>query len=129
LTWRCSQRPLDLDLAMEVLPMRFDSSLSSAILIALLAGCASSNNAGSQGPSTADLAKLTTGKTTTDEVKTLLGPPLRVTRFDRMDRNVWEYRRYHDPMDEHHIAVQFSSDGIVREVLVLKDYNREPCGP
>ncbi len=32
-------------------------------------------------------------------------------------------------MDELHIAVQFSSDGIAREVLALKDYNREPCGP
>ena len=109
--------------------MRFDSSLSNAILIALLAGCASVPGAGGQGPSTADLARLTTGKSTTDQVKSVLGPPLRVTRYDRMGRDVWEYRRYNDPMDEHHIAVQFSSDGIVREVVVVKDYNREPCGP
>jgi hypothetical protein len=46
-----------------------------------------------------------------------------------MDRDVWEYRRYNHPMDERHIAVQFSSDGIAREVLSLKDYSREPCGP
>ena len=45
-----------------------------------------------------------------------------------MQRDVWEYRRYDDPMDERQIAVQFSPDGIVREVLVLKDYSREPCG-
>jgi outer membrane protein assembly factor BamE (lipoprotein component of BamABCDE complex) len=109
--------------------MRFDSSLSSAILIALLAGCASVPGPGGQGPSTADLARLTTGKSTADQVKSVLGPPLRVTRYDRMGRDVWEYRRYNDPMDEHHIAVQFSSDGIVREVVVVKDYNREPCGP
>jgi outer membrane protein assembly factor BamE (lipoprotein component of BamABCDE complex) len=114
---------------MEVLPVRFDSSLSSAILIVLLAGCASANNAGGQGPSETDLAKLSAGKTTADEVKALLGPPQRMSRFDRMDRNVWEYRRYNDPMDEKHISVQFSADGIVREVVVVKDYNREPCGP
>jgi|SRR5688572_1079627 hypothetical protein len=114
---------------MEVLPMRFDSSLSSAILIALLAGCATTNNAGGQGPSDADLAKLTAGKTTADEAKSLLGPPLRVSRFDRMGRDVWEYRRYSDPMDEKYISLQFSSDGVMREVVVVKDYNREPCGP
>ena len=109
--------------------MRFDSSLCSAILIVLLAGCASAGSPGGQGPSTADLARLSAGKSTTDEVKSILGPPLRVTRFDRMGRDVWEYRSYNDPMDERHIAVQFSRDGIVREVVVVKDYNREPCGP
>ena len=108
--------------------MRFDSSLSSAILIALLAGCATTNTTGGQGPSDADLAKLTAGKSTTNEVKALLGPPLRVSRFDRMGRDVWEYRRYNDPMDEKSISVQFSSDGIMREVVVVKNYNREPCG-
>ena len=47
---------------------------------------------------------------------------MRVTRFDRMQREVWEYRRYENPTDERQIAVQFSPDGIVREVLALKDY-------
>jgi hypothetical protein len=111
---------------MEALPMRFDSSLSSAILLVLLAGCAAP---GGQGPSQADLAKLTAGRSTSDEVKSVLGPPLRVTRNDRMERNVWEYRRYNDPSEEYLVAVQFSPDGIVREVVVVKDYNREPCGP
>jgi len=45
-----------------------------------------------------------------------------------MDRDAWEYRRYNDPMDEHYVTVQFSPDGIVREVVVVKDYSREPCG-
>ena len=49
--------------------------------------------------------------------------------IDRLQRDVWEYRRYEDPFNEYHVAVQFSPDGVVREVLVLKDYNREPCGP
>jgi len=108
--------------------MRREFCLRSAILLAAaLAGCASAG-AGGQGPATEDLAKLQVGKTTSAEVRTLLGAPRRVTRFDRMDRDVWEYRRYSDPTDERLVAVQFSSDGIVREVLVLKDYNREPCG-
>ncbi len=75
-----------------------------------------------------DLGKLAPGTTTTSEVTKLLGPPLRVSRYDRLQRDIWEYRRYVDPLDVHHIAVQFSLDGIVREVLVLKDYNNEPCG-
>ena len=96
---------------------------------ALLPGCASTGtNAGGQGPSMEDLAKVTPGASTTGDVQKLLGTPLRVTRFDRTQRDVWEYRRYVDPMDDRYVSVQFSPDGIVREVLVLKDYSREPCG-
>jgi outer membrane protein assembly factor BamE (lipoprotein component of BamABCDE complex) len=111
--------------------MRPESSLRRAIfLAALLPGCAATpDNAGGQGPSTADLAKLSMGRTTADEVKAILGQPVRSSRFDRLQRDVWEYRRYEDPFNEYHVAVQFSPDGVVREVLVLKDYNREPCGP
>jgi outer membrane protein assembly factor BamE (lipoprotein component of BamABCDE complex) len=95
-----------------------------------MAGCAAMDaKSGGQGPDMQTLGKLTPGVTTTGQVQELIGPPLRTTRFDRMQRDVWEYRRYDDPMSEYHIAVQFSPDGIVREVLVLKDYNREPCGP
>ena len=99
------------------------SCLAAAIV---LQGCAATG--GGQGPSDADLAKVIIGKTTAPEVRTLLGPPLRTTGFARMERDVWEYRRYNDPMDEWHIAVQFSKDGVVREVVALKDRNREPCG-
>ncbi len=110
--------------------MRRKSSLSAAIfLAAVLAGCASQpQNAGGQGPSQADLARLTAGTTTADQVKAILGPPVTTARFDRMQRDVWEYRRYEDPFNEFHISVQFSADGIVREVVVVKDYTREPCG-
>jgi outer membrane protein assembly factor BamE (lipoprotein component of BamABCDE complex) len=101
--------------------------LSSCFVLAIvLQGCATAG--GGQGPSDADLAKLIIGKTNAAEVRTLLGPPLRTTGFARMERDVWEYRRYNDPMDERHIAVQFSPDGVVREVVVVKDYTRELCG-
>jgi len=111
--------------------MRRQSNLCYAIVLAaLLPGCASTDGrSGGQGPSPEELGKIRPGVTTTGDVKALLGPPIRVTRFDRMERDVWEYRRYNDPMDELHIAVQFSPDGIVREVLALKDYSREPCSP
>lgn len=111
--------------------MRRQSNLCYAIVLAaLLQGCASGDSrSGGQGPSTEDLRKLAPGTTTTGEVRALLGAPIRVARFERLERDVWEYRQYRDPMDEYHVAVQFSPDGIVREVLVLKDYTREPCGP
>jgi len=110
--------------------MRSNVSLTVlALALLLLQGCGGmGSKAGGQGPSTDDLGKIQVGVTTAGDVKTLLGPPIIVARFDRMDRDVWEYRRYNDPMDEHHIAVQFSPDGIVREVVVVKDYTREPCG-
>lgn len=110
--------------------MRWQFSLTGAILLAALAsGCASTGAwQGGQGPSMEDLGKLTVGVTTAAEVRTLLGPPLSVSQFDRQQREVWAYRRYVDPFDDRHVAVQFSRDGIVREVLVLRDFNREVCG-
>lgn len=96
------------------------------LLAIFLQGCAATS--GGQGPSAEDLARLVAGVSTTAEVRALLGPPLRVSRLDRQQREVWSYRRYVDPFDDRHVSVQFSPDGIVREVLVLKDYNREVCG-
>ena len=110
--------------------MRLNFSLNVlSLTLLLLSGCAGvETKAGGQGPSMEDLARIHAGMTTAGDVKALLGPPISVTRFNRMDRDVWEYRRYNDPMDERYIAVQFSRDGVAREVVVVKDYNREPCG-
>ncbi len=109
--------------------MRFRASLIGMLCPLLVAGCAASGvQAGGQGPDLRTLGKIRPGETSSAQVRELLGPPLRVTRFDRLQRDVWEYRRYEDPTDDRQVAVQFSSDGIVREVIVLKDYNREPCG-
>ena len=100
--------------------MRLHASLNAMIGLLLLSGCAAMDGrSGGQGPTPEEPGRIRPGVTTTGEVKALLGPPIRATRFDRMERDVWEYRRYNDPMDEHHIAVQFSPDGIVREVLVI----------
>ena len=110
--------------------MRYLASLIALPWLFVLAGCATSGvQPGGQGPDLQTLSKIVPGETSAAQIRELLGPPLRVTRFDRMQRDVWEYRRYENPTDERQIAVQLSGDGIVREVLVLKDYNREPCGP
>jgi outer membrane protein assembly factor BamE (lipoprotein component of BamABCDE complex) len=110
--------------------MRYRASLIGLLCQLLMAGCAAAGvEPGGQGPDLQTLSRIVTGQTTSAQVRELLGPPLRVTRFDRMQRDVWEYRRYENPTDERMIAVQFSGDGVVREVIVLKDYNREPCGP
>ncbi len=72
----------------------------------------------------ANVAKLVRGATTAREVRELLGPPPITTRLPRLQRDVWEY-----PMDTiampHLLFVQFSPDGIVREVFKMKEYSAD----
>jgi hypothetical protein len=73
----------------------------------------------------ANIAKLVRGTTTAREVRELFGPPSTTGRLPRLERDVWEY-----PMDNiampYVLYVQFSADGIVREVFKMKDYSAEP---
>ena len=73
----------------------------------------------------ANIARLVLGTTTAREVRELFGPPPTTTRLPRLQRDVWEY-----PMDPismpYLLLVQFSYDGIVREVFKMKDYSAEP---
>lgn len=73
----------------------------------------------------ANIARLVRGTTTVREVRELFGPPATTTRLPRLQRDVWEY-----PMDNiampYLLLVQFSPDGIVREVFKIKDYAAEP---
>lgn len=76
----------------------------------------------------ANIAKVVNGTWTTREVRELFGPPSRTTRYARLERDVWEY-----PMDPrwmpYLLTVQFSADGVVREVYKIKDYQTEgPSG-
>jgi len=76
----------------------------------------------------ANMAKLVNGTSTTRDVRELFGPPSRTTHYARLERDVWEY-----PMDPRWnpflLTVQFSADGIVREVYKIKDYQTEgPSG-
>lgn len=58
---------------------------------------------------------------TTKEVRALLGPPVEIVRFERMQRDVWTYR-WKEFTDYWELDVQFSYDGVVREVLNLREY-------
>lgn len=73
----------------------------------------------------ANTEKLLAGTTTRAQVRELLGPPGIVSRLPRQQREVWEYKWLH--YDEKRILwVQFSDDGIVREVLNMRDFAAEP---
>jgi hypothetical protein len=73
----------------------------------------------------ANIARLVLGTTIAREVRELFGPPATTTRFPRLERDVWEYHM--DPISMPYLLlVQFSDDGIVREVFKIKDYSAEP---
>ena len=75
----------------------------------------------------ANIATLVAGTTTAREVRELFGPPPTTQRLPRLQRDVWEY-----PMDiramPHLLVVQFSADGIVREVYKLIDDAAQSSG-
>lgn len=75
-----------------------------------------------------NLAKLVAGTTTAKEVRELLGPPWRTSHNFLKDHDVWDYRMYNAVQVEHNLSVQFSADGLVREVILLRDYRNEPGG-
>jgi len=65
---------------------------------------------------------------TTKDVRALLGPPYETVRFERQQRDVWSYR-WQEYSDRWMLSVQFSYDGIVREVINLRDPEFMPVGP
>ena len=75
-----------------------------------------------------NLGKLVPGVTTAKETRELLGPPWRTSHNFMRDRDVWDYRMYNDARAEHNLSVQFSADGLVREVMLLRDFRNEPGG-
>lgn len=72
-----------------------------------------------------NLARLVPGQTTAAQVRELLGPPWQVTRMARQERDVWSYRMQDNALVRHDLYVQFSADGVVREVIMLRDYVNE----
>lgn len=74
------------------------------------------------------LPKLVPGTSTAAQVREDFGPPGFITRFDRLQRDVWQYRMWGASQEPYYLYVQFSYDGMLREVLFLKDYNKEPGG-
>ncbi|MDX1374667.1 MAG: hypothetical protein R3357_03825 [Burkholderiales bacterium] len=58
---------------------------------------------------------------TTKEVRALLGPPIEFVRFERQARDVWTYR-WREYGEYWGLHVQFSYDGVVREVLQIQEH-------
>ncbi len=75
-----------------------------------------------------NLKYLVAGQTTTKETRELFGPPWRIIRFERQQRDVWDYRMYNSVQVEYILSVQFSGDGLVREVLFMRDQRYERDG-
>jgi hypothetical protein len=69
----------------------------------------------------ANLARLTLGSSRTGDVRDLFGPPYRVDTFARLAREVWTYKIYGGGYPPKDLFVQFSVDGVVREVMVIDD--------
>jgi outer membrane protein assembly factor BamE (lipoprotein component of BamABCDE complex) len=67
------------------------------------------------------VAQLRPGVSRAAEVRELIGAPYRVDALPRLEREVWSYRVYRDGIWPENLFVQFSRDGIVREVLLIDD--------
>jgi hypothetical protein len=74
-----------------------------------------------------NIAWLVAGKSTKKDVLGFFGPPGDVGRYPRLEREWWEYK-FFDYQDRRILTVQFSDDGVVREVLDMRDWAYEPPG-
>ena len=76
-----------------------------------------------------NMSKIVAGVSTMKDVRELLGPPGSDGRLERQARTWWEYK-YLDYDRRRIIWVQYSDDGVVREVVDLIDHERDdPCWP
>lgn len=69
------------------------------------------------------------GVTTKAQVREIFGPPYQTAYFPRQQREVWTYTMLDVAHADYYLHVQMSDDGILREVLMIKDYNKELGGP
>jgi hypothetical protein len=76
-----------------------------------------------------NMEKIAAGSSTAQDVRMIFGPPTRVTRNHRGDREVWEYRMYNQIQIPYNLFVQYSDDRIVREVLFLRDPSQDMPSP
>jgi hypothetical protein len=66
---------------------------------------------------------------TMKDVRERFGPPFDVGRLPLMPRVTWEYWMYEYDHWPKRLIVQFSDDGIVREVMVLRDPSEDGANP
>jgi outer membrane protein assembly factor BamE (lipoprotein component of BamABCDE complex) len=67
------------------------------------------------------IAQIRVNETTGAQVKELLGPPARTTRYDRGPRDVWIYNYDNQIGTPHILSVQMSPDGVVRELVTIRN--------
>lgn len=70
------------------------------------------------------IAKIAPGRSRAEDVRDLLGPPWSTDRLPRLMRDVWSYPMLGSPYRKV-LYIQFSGDGVVREVIVMNDPWRE----
>jgi hypothetical protein len=70
--------------------------------------------------------RLVPGAATRQEVRELLGPPFFVSRLPRLKREVWEYQML--DIIRWKLWLQFSDDGVLREVLQMRHPAEDPPG-
>jgi hypothetical protein len=73
-----------------------------------------------------NIARLYRDTTTREQARAIVGPPWQVARFERQGREVWEYTMFNAGLEEYFLYLQFSYDGILREVMMLQEY--KPSG-
>lgn len=74
-----------------------------------------------------NVRRLSVGTSTRQDVRELLGPPFDVQTLPRLKREVWEYQ-FLDVVFRWKLWVQFSDDGVVREVLQMRHPGEDPPG-
>lgn len=72
-----------------------------------------------------NIAKLQAGSTTRQDVRELLGPPFETSFLPRQQREVWGYQLLEVGF-KWQLWVQFSDDGVVREVLQMRHRDMDP---
>lgn len=75
-----------------------------------------------------NVARLEPGAATMKDAQALLGPPFEVSPLPRMKRIAWGYH-IHDAPRWWIFWLQFSDDGVLREVIKLPDFEREGEAP
>lgn len=75
-----------------------------------------------------NLKNLVPGVTSAAQVREIVGPPWRTSRLERQQRDVWEYYMINITQWDYFLYVQLSYDGVVREVMMVKDYTKEMGG-
>ena len=68
-----------------------------------------------------NVGRLHAGVSHTQEVRDLLGPPYSIDAFPRLQREVWSYKLQAVGPQPKDLVVQFSHDGVVREIYLLDE--------